>query len=281
MPYCHGLVRTNTHLTYYDSPTGPSATKQKLCRNVCLCTYSHAYIHRMPTTAALSICLSVYIHVWKLAKWIFIKFDIGEFSKKKKKKKKKSWAISKFFWQWTILTVTLHKTYTCFCTHIHKHSYPITTQTDYWHPCSAYVQFLLYIGKVLQIWKIKQDLVSHFLGCGTEWLGIWFPTFYSLMVPLSRVIRISKHGETNIQWCGIKTQKNWQTKLDFYILKSTCQKWQAGVPDSLCFLQTLDTGIPNSTIGTTQRFQCCHHDFYGSRHTIQHLWSENMYRCST
>jgi hypothetical protein len=30
---------------------------------------------------------------------------------------------------------------------------------------------------------------------------------------------------------------------------------------SLCFLQILDTGIQNSAIGTTQRFQCCYQDF--------------------
>lgn len=167
----------------------------------------------------------------------------------------------KFFWQWTILTVTLHKTNPCFCTHIHKRSYPITTRTDYWCPYFAYVQFLLCIGKVLQVWKIKQDLVSPLLGCGTEWLGIWFPTFYSLVVPTSRIIKTSKHWEPNIQWCGIKTQKNWQAKSDFYILKSTCQKWKGGAPGSLCFLQILDTGTQNSAIETTQRFQCCHQHF--------------------
>jgi len=60
VPYCYGLVQTHTHLTYYDSLIGPSATKQKCCRYVCLCIYSHAYIQRISTTATFSICQYTY-----------------------------------------------------------------------------------------------------------------------------------------------------------------------------------------------------------------------------
>ena len=178
-----------------------------------MCVCAHTVMRTFTECLLQLLCSSVcqYTYKWRMAKWIFIKFNTGEFSKKKS-------SHFKFFWQWTILIVTLHKIYPCFCTHIHKHSCPITTRIDYWHSCSAYVQFILCIAKVFQVWKIKQDLVSLPLECGTGWLGIWFPTFYSLVVPPSRVIRTSKHWEPNIQRCGIKTQKNLQAKSDFFIL---------------------------------------------------------------
>lgn len=171
--------------------------------------YIRSCIHSQNVYYSCFVHLSVSIHISE--EWLNGSSEnliLENFPKKKS-------SHFKFFLQWKIVTVTLHKMCPCFCTHIHKYSYPIITWTDYWHPCSAYVQFLLYIGKVLQVWKIKQDLVSPFLGCGTEWLDIWFSTFYSLVVPLSRVIKTSKHWEPNIQWCGLKIQKNWQAKSDF------------------------------------------------------------------
>lgn len=152
--------------------------------SMCVCVHTVTYIFRECLLQLLFPSVCQYTYKWRMAKWVFIKFDIGEFSKNVK--------LFQNFLQWTILTVTLHRNYLCFSTHKHNCLYPITTQTDYWYACSAYVQFLLCIGNVLQVWKIKQDLVSLLLGCGMVWLGIWFPTFYSLVVPPSRIISASK-----------------------------------------------------------------------------------------